>query len=208
MKNENKITFAILKEKISPDNVLAMAELIAISETKFLIGYMGERMYKLHTDLYIDIKHKNDINYTLSNAYDLVQECGLFLCQHFGAYLKDIVGYNKKGKPINIEMACIRKMMKLVNRKTSDIKYTVSLDTLMPYNEPSCEIKEEFEQDYTEYDKIVASLNLTDNMRVALECRIKGLSYPEIGKVLSRTQSTVYEYFIKMRQRYIAIYSC
>ncbi|MCI6734111.1 MAG: hypothetical protein MR437_03435, partial [Clostridiales bacterium] len=49
-------------------------------------------------------------------------------------------------------------------------------------------------------------LNLTDNMRVALERRIKGLSYPEIGRVLSRAQSTVFEYFIKMRQRYTAIY--
>ncbi len=55
-------------------------------------------------------------------------------------------------------------------------------------------------------NKIVNSLNLTDNMRVALECRIKGLSYPEIGRVLSRAQSSVYEYFIKMRQRYMAIY--
>ena len=206
MKNENKITFAILKEKISPDNLLAMSELIAISETKYLIGYMGARMQKIHMDLYIDIMHKNDVNHTLSNAYDLVQECGLFLCQHFGKYLKDVIGYTKKGKPINVEMACIRKMMKLINRNTRDFKYTVSLDSLMPYNEPSCEIKEEVEQDYTEYDKIVESLNLTDNMRVALECRIKGLSYPEIGRVLSRAQSTVFEYFIKMRQRYMAIY--
>ena len=85
MKKENKITFAILKEKISPDNVLAMAELIAISETKFLIGYMGARMQKLHNDLYIDIKHKNDVNHTLSEAYDLVQEGALFLCEHYGA---------------------------------------------------------------------------------------------------------------------------
>ena len=206
MKKENKITFAILKEKISPDNVLAMAELIAISETKFLIGYMGARMQKLHNDLYIDIKHKNDVNHTLSEAYDLVQEGALFLCEHYGAYLKEIIGYTNKGKPINIEIACIRKMMKLINRKTSDLRYNVSLDALTPVSEPSCEIKEDVKQDYTEYDKIVESLNLTDNMRVALECRIKGLSYPEIGRVLSRTQSTVYEYFIKMRQRYMAIY--
>lgn len=46
----------------------------------------------------------------------------------------------------------------------------------------------------------------TDNVRIILECRIKGLSYPEIGRVLSRAQATVYEYFIKMRQRYTAIY--
>lgn len=61
-------------------------------------------------------------------------------------------------------------------------------------------------QDYTLYEKIVASLNLTENMRIALECRQNGLSYPEIGRVLSRAQATVYEYFIKMRKRYMAIY--
>lgn len=117
MKNENKITFAILKEKISPDNLLAMAELIAVSETKYLIGYMGARMQKLNTDLYIDIMHKNDVNHTLSNAYDLVQECGLFLCQHFGKYLKDIIGYTKKGKPINILKAKTRYFKIIYNFK-------------------------------------------------------------------------------------------
>ncbi len=32
-------------------------------------------------------------------------------------------------------------------------------------------------------------------MRIVLECRQKGLSYPEIGRVLSRVQSSVFEYF-------------
>lgn len=77
---------------------------------------------------------------------------------------------------------------------------------MTPVNEPYIEIQEETEQDYTGYDKIIESLNLTDNMRIALECRIKGLSFPEIGRVLERAQSTVFEYFIKMRQRYMAIY--
>ena len=97
-------------------------------------------------------------------------------------------------------------MMKLINRKTSDHYRSVSLEALTPVSEPSYEINEEVSQDYTVYDKIVDSLNLTENMRIALECRVKGLSYPEIGRVLSRAQSTVFEYFIKMRQRYIAIY--
>lgn len=97
-------------------------------------------------------------------------------------------------------------MMKLINLKTKDYCRSVSLDALTPVSEPSCEIKEEVTQDYSLYEKIVSSLNLTENMRIALECRIKGLSYPEIGRVLSRAQATVYEYFIKMRQRYTAIY--
>lgn len=143
---KNKVTFEILKEKISPENVLAMAELIAISETKFLIGYMGARMQKLHNDLYVDIMHKHDVNHTISEAYDLVQEGALFLCGHYGEYLKDVIGYTNKGKPINIEIACIRKMMKLINRKTSDLRYNVSLDALTPVSEPSCEIQDEIEK--------------------------------------------------------------
>lgn len=105
--------------------------------------------------------------------------------------------YNKKGKPITIEIACIRKMMKLINRKMSDYYRRVSLDALTPVSEPSYEIKEEVMQDYTEYYTIVKSLNLTENMRIALECRQNGLSYPAIGRVLSREQATVYEYFTK-----------
>ncbi|MDE6966274.1 MAG: hypothetical protein K2O94_04780, partial [Clostridiales bacterium] len=62
--------------------------------------------------------------------------------------------------------------------------------------------------DYTHCDEIVENLNLTDNMKVALECRMAGLSYPEIGRILGRVQSTVYEYFTKMRARYVAIYGC
>lgn len=130
----------------------------------------------------------------------------MFLYEHYGKHLNDIIGYSKKGKPITIEIACIRNMTKLINRKTNNYYRNVSLETLTPASEPFTEMQEETVQDYTNYDKIVESLNLTDNMRIALECRIKGLSFPEIGRVLSRTQSTVFEYFIKMRKRYTAIY--
>ena len=199
-------SFSVLKEEISQNNVLEMAELIAFMELRFQIGYSGSRAQKMYADLYADIKHKNGLGYKLSDSYDLVQEGALYLCEHYGKHLNDIIGYSKKGKPITIEIACIRKMMKLINLKTRDYSRSVSLDALTPVSEPSYEIKEEVAQDYTLYEKIISSLNLTENMRIALECRVKGLSYPEIGKVLERAQSTVFEYFIKMRQRYIAIY--
>ena len=139
-------------------------------------------------------------------AYDLVQEGALYLCEHYGKHLNDVIGYSKKGKPITIEIACVRKMMKLINLKTRDYYRSVSLEALTPVSEPSYEIKEEIIQDYSLYEKIVSSLNLTENMRIALECRQNGLSYPEIARVLSRAQATVYEYFIKMRKRYTTIY--
>ena len=197
-----------MKEEISQNNVLEMAELIAFMELRFQIGYLGSRAQKMYADLYADIKHKNELGYMLSDSYDLVQEGALYLCENYGKHLNEVIGYSKNGKPITIEIACIRKMMKLINLKTRDYHRSVSLDALTPVSEPSYEIKEEvIQQDYSLYEKIVASLNLTENMRIALECRQNGLSYPEIGRVLSRAQATVYEYFIKMRQRYMAIYA-
>ena len=200
------LDFSVMKEEISQNNVLEMAELIAFMELRFQIGYQGSRMQRMYADLYADIKHKNELGHTFSDSYDLVQEGALYLCEHYGKHLNDVIGCSKKGKPITIEIACIRKMMKLINLKARDYHRSVSLDALSPASEPSYEIKEEVAQDYTLYEKIVSSLNLTENMRIALECRQNGLSYPEIGRVLSRTQSTVFEYFIKMRQRYTTIY--
>ena len=202
----NILDFSVLKEEISQNNVLVIAEHIAFMELRYQIGYQGSRVQKMYADLYADIKHKNELGYTLSDSYDLVQEGALYLCEHYGKDLNDVIGYSKKGKPITIEIACIRKMIKLINLKARDYHRSVSLDALTPASEPSCEMTEEVLQDYTLYEKIVTSLNLTENMRIALECRQNGLSYPEIGRVLSRTQSTVFEYFIKMRQRYTTIY--
>ena len=54
------IDFSIQKETISSDNVLAMAEIIAFTETRYLIAYMGSRMQKLYADLYSDIKNKHN----------------------------------------------------------------------------------------------------------------------------------------------------
>lgn len=204
---KNKILdFSVMKETISQNNVLVIAEHIAFMELRYQIGYQGGRVQKMYADLYADIKHKNELGHTFSDSYDLVQEGALYLCEHYGEHLNDVLFYNKKGKPITIEIACIRKMMKLINLKARDYHRSVSLDALTPASEPFCEMTEEVSQDYTLYEKIIASLNLTENMRIALECRVKGLSYPEIGKVLARAQSTVFEYFIKMRQRYAAIY--
>lgn len=198
--------YDVFKETISQNNVLAMAEQLAMYETRFLIGYMGSRMQKIYADLCVDIRSKSDINHTFSDSYDLVQECALFLCNHYGKRLNDVLTYDKKGKAITVKIACIRAMSKLITRKTSDYFRSVSLDALTPASEPSCEIGGDIVKDYTVYDSIVDSLNLTDNMRIALECRQSGLSYPEIATILERAQSIVFEYFIKMRERYAAIY--
>lgn len=50
---KNKILdFSIMKEEISQNNVLEMAELIAFMELRFQIGYQGSRIQRMYADLY------------------------------------------------------------------------------------------------------------------------------------------------------------
>ncbi len=206
MSNNRILNFDVLQEEINPNNVITISELLAFLQTRFLISYMGNRMQKIYADLYADIKHKNDINHVFSDGYDLVHEGALYLCEHYGKHINDVIGYFNKGKAITVRIACIRKMMKLINRDTRDYFRHTDIDNITAENEPLIEMREEINNDYTQCDEIVENLNLTDNMKLALECRMAGLSYPEIGRILERAQSTVFEYFIKMRQRYTAIY--
>ena len=206
MSNNRILNFSVLQEEINPNNVIAISELLAFLQTRFLISYMGNRMQKIYADLYADIKHKNDISHVFSDGYDLVHEGVLYLCEHYGEHINDVIGYSKNGKQITIRTMCIRKMMKLINRDSRDYYRHTDIDNITPENEPLIEMREEIDSDYSQCDEIVENLNLTDNMKLALECRMAGLSYPEIGRVLERAQSTVFEYFIKMRQRYVAIY--
>lgn len=206
MSNNKIFNFGVLKEDINPNNVIAISEILAFLQTRFLISYMGNCMQKIYADLYADIKHKNDLNHVFSDGYDLVHEGALYLCEHYGEHINDVIGYSKKGKAITVRIACIRRMMKLINRDSRDYYRHTDLDNISQEDEPLIEMSEEKDSDYTHCDEIVEKLNLTDNMKLALDCRMAGLSYPEIGRILERAQSTVFEYFIKMRQRYLAIY--
>ncbi len=59
MNNKSTIlNYEVMNEEISPDNVFAMAEIIAITETQYLISYMGAQMQKTYIDLYKDILNK------------------------------------------------------------------------------------------------------------------------------------------------------
>lgn len=56
---KNKILdFSVMKEEISQNNVLEMAELIVFMELRFQIGCSGKRAKKMHADLYADISTK------------------------------------------------------------------------------------------------------------------------------------------------------
>ena len=201
-----KRDFSILKETISPQNVLVMSELITIQEIKFLIGHIGAPMITMRNNLLKDFYYKSEPNYQISDSYDLVQECALFLCEHFGKKLSDVHHIDKKGRKITIEMQAIRKMIKPINRQSRSARKEISLDVLLEKNTPIIEIPIEDNHDYSKVDKIIESLNLTETQTLALECRMNGMSYPEIASVINRAISTSYDMLKFIQKRYLAIY--
>ncbi len=51
MSNNHIFNFDVIQEAISPDNVIAISEIVAFTQTRFLIGYIGNRMQKIYADL-------------------------------------------------------------------------------------------------------------------------------------------------------------
>ena len=105
-KTEVKRDFKVLAEKISPENVLVMSELLAIKETKTLTRFMGSLAEKAHKKLCCDVFLKDLRGYVLSDCYDMVQSVAAFLCEHFGEYLDDFLYISNRGKRISIKVEC------------------------------------------------------------------------------------------------------
>ena len=206
MKETVKRDFKVLTEKISPENIAVMAELITMRETKALIGFMGYHAEKTHKKLCKDIFCKNTPGYTLSDSYDLVQSVALFLCGHCGEYLDDLLYISKKGKRITIKMECYLIITRMLSKRYRVMRKYQGLEATKEKGETEYRQEANTKQDYAKADAITAALNLTENMSIALDCRMSGMSYPEIARRLSRAVSTVYEYFEKMRARYTAVY--
>lgn len=201
---EKKRDFKVLAEKIAPDNVLIMAELLAIKETKKLVKFMGQHAIRAHATLCTDVFCKDMPDYTLSDNYDIVQSVAAFLCEHCGEYLDDFLYVSKRDKTISIKVECYLIVTRMLCEKYRFRQRYISLDRIIKKLEYDKETAEE--EDYSLVDAVIASLNLTENMNLALEYRMSGMSYPSIAKMLSRATSTIYEYFGKIRARYTAIY--
>ena len=105
-KTEVKRDFKVLAEKISPENVLVMSELLAIKETKTLTCFMGSFAEKAHEKLCCDVFLKDLRGYVLSDFYDMVQSVAAFLCEHFGEYPDDFLYISNRGKRISIKIEC------------------------------------------------------------------------------------------------------
>lgn len=203
MKGNLKVKF---NEVLTKENVLAMSEFIALNEVKYLIKFMGTPTIKIFSDLMEDVNHKNVPSYVLTDSYDIIQQVALLLCENMGKTILDTHHIEKNGKRVTIQLQAEREIIKIVNYKTRHNKRDYSLDAMLENQVPYTTFDDELvEEDYSEVDKIIDSLELNETQRTALECRMNGMSYPEIARAIQRALSTTYECLQKIRIRYMSM---
>lgn len=199
-----KRSFSVLSEEISRDNVQVMSELLSLIETKWLIGRVGELALRIHQRLFFDVIKKDVEGYILTDSYDIVQTVALFLCEHFGERLDDYCYSTRNGKAVTIKYHCYRLIQRAVCTIYRRFRTNRSLECLNRSTEPRTETRFD-KEDYTKVDGILAQLNLNDYYLTILNCRMSGMSFPEIGKVVNRQISTVWVALAKIRKQYIEI---
>lgn len=201
---EIKRDFKVLREETSPRNVLVMAELITIKQTKSLIAYIGESAITAHEKVYIDVMHKDEDGYVLSDYYDLVQDVALFLCKHFGEHLDDFLYTSKKGKAITIKAECYYIIKRELYKRYSVGAKNVSMEAFryMADTKDYTETTEDIEASYDRVDKIISLMNLGEKHLIVLNARLQGVPYTQIAAILHCTTGGVHGFRYVMQRRY------
>ena len=157
MEKERK-GYEILDEKISPENVMRMGELLALSALKFMCGH--KMLHRMYANLARDIDYKDLDGYVFTDSYDLAQEAALFLCGYMGKSVFDTCIDPKSGKTYAIRRMCSKILCHKLYEEWKIKRYTDSTEDLYRSKEPFTDFEQDKETDYTKYDEIMEKLNL------------------------------------------------
>ena len=139
MENKRKV-YEVLEEKISPDNIVRIGELLALGALKYMCGH--KMLRGMYADLARDIAYKDVEGYVLTESYDLVQEAAMFLCGYMGMTVNDI----KDGEQYTVRRLCNKTLCHKIYELWKVKRYTESMDALPRSREPFTEFEREKER--------------------------------------------------------------
>ena len=194
--------YDVFEEKISPDNVMQIGELIALKAVQKLALIKVTR--SLYVGLVRDINYKNMPGYIITEGYDLAQAAICFLCEHFGERVLDLCEDPKTGKHVTLYRLCSRVVSNeiykrwLFNRNTREI-----------YIKTDCYeqdfFKEDLEESFKKCAKIIRNMKLTKGEQQTLDCYIAGMRFVEIADKLKIDRSNVWRRRERIQNKYNAI---
>ena len=176
--------YDVFKEKISPDNVMQIGELIALKTVQKLVLIKVPRT--VYVGLVRDINYKNVPGYIITEGYDLAQSAICFLCEHFGERVLDLCIDPKTGEPV-------------FNRNTREI-----------YIKTDCYeqdfFKDDMEESFKKCAKIIRKMKLTKGERQTLDCYIAGMRFVDIADTLKIDRSNVWRRRDRIQQKCRRVY--
>lgn len=202
----------LFAEHISNENVKLMGEMIALRSLRTLKQYDFHMADKLYIGLIKDLHHMSEIDYIVSDGYDVAQTAICFLYQYAGRKVSEICGKDKQGKEISIKLACYREVDHFINllRNRRDRRGTVveSIDftdyKALPMDPVNC--FEQEQTDYTKYDELVEALQLSTLELAILNCYMNGMRQAEVCAELGIGRGTINHRKASICQRYYNLY--
>ena len=202
----------LFAEPISADNVKLMGEMIALQALRTVKKFNMKVADRLYIGLIKDLHHMSEIDYIVSDGYDVAQTAICFLYQFIDRNVYDIYGKDKKGKDITIKLACYREVDHFINllRNRPDRRGTIveSIDftdyKALPMDPVNC--FEHEQTDYTEYDELVNALKLSALELAILNCYMNGMRQAEVCAELGIGRGTINHRKASIRQRYYTLY--
>ncbi|MEG2013572.1 MAG: hypothetical protein RR063_10290, partial [Anaerovoracaceae bacterium] len=117
---------------------------------------------------------------------------------------------NKKGQEITIQIQACKEITKMTNYKCRRNKTNVSFEAMSESELPFIEANESDDTNVEEpeinIESLIEKLELNEKHLAVLNCRLNGMSFPQIAQVIQRATSTAYDYLQTIQRRYMAVY--
>lgn len=201
----------LFTEPISAENVKLMGEMIALQALRTVKKFDMKVADRLYIGLIKDLHHMSEIDYIVSDGYDVAQTAICFLYQYAGRKATEICGKDKRGKEITIKLACYREVDRFIDslRNRSDRRGAIEYIDFTDYKALPMDPINCFEQeqtDYSKYDKLVSALQLSALEIAILNCYMNGMRQAEVCAELGIGRGTINHRKASIRQRYYRLY--
>ena len=198
----------LFDEPISNENVKLMGEMIALQTLRTLKKYDWKIADKYYIGLIKDLHHMGEVDYIVSDGYDVAQTAICFLYQFIGRKVSDIYGKDRRGKEITIKLACYREVDNELMRYRRKMEKTSFIDftsyKALPMDPVNC--FEHEQTDYRKYDVLLEALQITELELAILNCYMNGMRQSEVCAELNIGRGTINHRKASIRQRYFTCF--
>ena len=198
----------LFDEPISNENVKLMGEMIALQTLRTLKKYDWKIADKYYIGLIKDLHHMGEVDYIVSDGYDVAQTAISFLYQFIGRKVSDIYGKDRRGREITIKLACYREVDGQLMRYRRKMEKTSYIDftsyKALPMDPVNC--FEHEQTDYNKYDALLEALHITELELAILNCYMNGMRQSEVCAELNIGRGTINHRKASIRQRYFVCF--